>query len=1055
MVKQKNSKKHTWKLDKGEVITRHLRKTKRKIVGKKLKNAKNMELDVLIGGGDWKKHPFMDARLKGKSLFDDGYQVKLKKLNLQIEFLNVWVERFNTYCQTLTETIQEKVEMRAIKLLSIVFRKGVEDGLLDKNIKEVSELRMKIYKYVYGVDSENSADLLTGNKWGRNVLKFEVCGKYGQTGTTDRTGADKGIVAIVTLFSGLTLIVARMLGAAWNTYKKYPSKIECQVSMLRFLESEISRQILKYTKQITEFMDQIDVKTTTAQFGKVIIQLRDKHTKTRNKDAKDIKKFDATIAKLVGMNATLKKINTSTLAITKKIKEFYTTAFPGAEFTQTALKGIEHKASTGDAWATYLNKRRTKATKQVSKHSSQLQYDHIENMRKNMSRDFNAESYKFNANHYINSSGRQNNYSNHKYLDTLQETIVWGYNSGVLNDTDYVARLDLGAICFGDNGQYLNKGFIVDGDVCVGNGKNDDANKECKNFWFISDFNKNLNKKDRIYAAKMFRVPKYVLGIATADLQDAKNKGKFVGVDFNKFFKIPDTNDNFNNLNDLINNNKNLFYEAIVYNDFILNNYDIFWGTFAHICMLRELVYNKAGATRFKTSYTENILNDMKKIANDINIKIKDPVEHDKVTNYFTEKARLLTIIADRQHRLFLEDLDYKLWTLLHNRNYYGLHIYKCNNKLLSILDRYVDKSNVSNLKHDLEFLNRIPADQIINVFSTARDQFIYRINGAITNTGNFGPVTGTPNISSQPTRQPLSPTSPTSHTGSPLPTTPLAIASPATAESAIPPAQLSEEINPVVAETSIPAPHLLLQQNRREKEEREQQAAAILQQQQAAILQQQQAAILQQQQQPPPATQPQPPPPAPPPATAQSAIPTTPALPSSATAPLPSSATAQLLLTEQQQGATASKNHIYETPDGNLTLKVGKTTNNTDNSNFSGDNISNSLDIPSTGNPQQPQSLLEASTIAGQKTASEGLTSFKNPSQTPKNPSFFGRIFGTSKKGGSIKSKKLHKSHKKSLKTRNKKSKKHTKKLHKSHRKSSKTHNNKPNNKNKNKKSH
>ena len=174
MVQHNNSKKHTWKLDKGEVITRHLRKTKRKIVRKKLKNAKNMELDVLIGGGD-------------KIL--DTYKDKVVTLKQRVDFLETTLGKFNKICFYMTENIQKNVEDKTVGVITKVFSNGYYDnGLKKKHVEEISELRLDIYKYIFGVDSKNQARYLTGDRWGRNVLDFEVCDSWFHTKDRKATG---------------------------------------------------------------------------------------------------------------------------------------------------------------------------------------------------------------------------------------------------------------------------------------------------------------------------------------------------------------------------------------------------------------------------------------------------------------------------------------------------------------------------------------------------------------------------------------------------------------------------------------------------------------------------------------------------------------------------------------------------------------------------------------------------------------------------------------------------------------------------------------------------
>ena len=253
MVKHNNSKKHTWKLDKGEVITRHLRKTKRKIVGKKLKNAKNMELEVLIGGGD-------------KIL--DTYKDKVATLKQRVEFLETTLGNFNKICFYMTENIQKNVEDKTVKVITKVFSNSYYNNnkLNKKHIEEISELRLDIYKYIFGVDSKNAARYLTGDRWGRNVLGFEVCDSWFHT--KDRSEK---------FFSRDTL---RYLGLPFHTIKGVINKaietikdnkfiaIECQVKALRLLESEMTGQIRLYTQGINQLTQDVNALTANNNISK-------------------------------------------------------------------------------------------------------------------------------------------------------------------------------------------------------------------------------------------------------------------------------------------------------------------------------------------------------------------------------------------------------------------------------------------------------------------------------------------------------------------------------------------------------------------------------------------------------------------------------------------------------------------------------------------------------------------------------------------------------------------------------------------------------------------
>ena len=242
MVKHNNSKKHTWKLDKGEVITRHLRKTKRKIVRKKLKNAKNMELDVLIGGGD-------------KIL--DTYKDKVVTLKQRVDFLETTLGKFNKICFYMTENIQKNVEDKTVGVITKVFSNGYYDnGLKKKHVEEISELRLDIYKYIFGVDSKNQARYLTGDRWGRNVLDFEVCDSWFHTKDRKATGTWETVrLFLLTLtFSIQTIKVG--INKAIELYKdnKFIA-IECQVKALRLLESEMTGQIRLYTQGINHLLN--------------------------------------------------------------------------------------------------------------------------------------------------------------------------------------------------------------------------------------------------------------------------------------------------------------------------------------------------------------------------------------------------------------------------------------------------------------------------------------------------------------------------------------------------------------------------------------------------------------------------------------------------------------------------------------------------------------------------------------------------------------------------------------------------------------------------------
>ena len=266
-----------------------------------------------------------------------------------------------------------------------------------------------------------------------------------------------------------------------------------------------------------------------------------KDKSVEDKIEKAISAYNTKLEEYQKILAITQEIKKTTNQINEPIQKFYKEAFPKSYFEILSLKGNDYKTRSRNewrllyrpfGWTSLIGK-----DKNISKNKNPYQY--IEAMQNRMDSAFlkatklttfalGSDVTQFNS-VFANST----KYDLTEYIDHLQETIKIGEESYVLNDSDEVARLDLGAICFGDYGQHLNIGYIPPAtstatppatwDTVGPTGK---AQEKKRNFFVIPSLsnppkatpnpmtwtvnNVGLDKQE--YTAKMWRLPRYVLG---------------------------------------------------------------------------------------------------------------------------------------------------------------------------------------------------------------------------------------------------------------------------------------------------------------------------------------------------------------------------------------------------------------------------------------------------------------------------------------------------------------------------------------------------------------